>query len=157
MAEEQVDVDLSPRMHQEYTFRHRHACRTPTENGQEYLTNGKEYIEPRKTRQDSKEPGEKTGVLVRMDLPSAGQGIEAGVRSPHQGNCLSQRRNILKLNVKQLICGSLNRMRIRQSLLQPYRPWTGMPTQKAQKLDAGFQGFQSHPRTRAAVDCIEMD
>ena len=31
----------------------------------------------------------------------------------------------LRLRVKQLICGSLNGMRIRQSLLQPYIPQTG--------------------------------
>ena len=43
-------VHLSPQIHQEYTFRHRSACRTPVESGQEYLTSGKEYIEPRKTR-----------------------------------------------------------------------------------------------------------
>ena len=42
----------------------------------------------------TKELGGKTGVLVRLDLPSAGGGTEAGVRSPHRGNCLSQRRNI---------------------------------------------------------------
>ena len=41
-----------------------------------------------------KELGGKTGVLVGLDLPLAGEGSEAGVRSPHQGNCLSQRRNI---------------------------------------------------------------
>ena len=28
-------------IHQEYTFRHRSACRTPTESRQEYLTSGK--------------------------------------------------------------------------------------------------------------------
>ena len=33
-------VHLSPRIHQEYTFRHRSACRTPAENRQEYLTSG---------------------------------------------------------------------------------------------------------------------
>ena len=43
-------VHLSPRIHQEYTFRHRRACSIPTENRQEYLTTGKEYIEPRKTQ-----------------------------------------------------------------------------------------------------------
>ena len=43
-------VHLSPRMHQEYTFRHRSACRTPAENGQGYLTRGKEYIDPHKTQ-----------------------------------------------------------------------------------------------------------
>ena len=42
-------VHLSPRIHQEYTFRHRSACRTPAENGPEYQTTGKEYIEPCKT------------------------------------------------------------------------------------------------------------
>ena len=40
-----------------------------------------------------KELGGKTGVLLGLDLPSAGGATEAGVRSPHQGNCLSQRRN----------------------------------------------------------------
>ena len=43
-------VHLSPQIHQEYTFRHRRACRTPAESRQEALTSGKEYIEPRKTR-----------------------------------------------------------------------------------------------------------
>ena len=33
-----------------YTFKHRSACRTPAESRQEYLTSGKKYIEPRKTR-----------------------------------------------------------------------------------------------------------
>ena len=41
---------LSSQMQEEYTFRHRSACRTPAESRQEYLTSGKEYIEPRKTR-----------------------------------------------------------------------------------------------------------
>jgi len=43
-------VHLSPWIHQEYTFRHRGACGTPAERGQECLMSGKEYIEPRKTR-----------------------------------------------------------------------------------------------------------
>ena len=38
--------------------------------------------------------GEKQIVLVGLDLPSMGGGTEAGVQSPHWGNCLSQRRNI---------------------------------------------------------------
>ena len=37
-----------------------------------------------------KELGGKTGVLAGLDLPSAGGGTEAGLRSPHWGNCLSQ-------------------------------------------------------------------
>ena len=43
-------VHLSPWIHQEYTFRHRSACRTPAESRQEYLTSGKGYKESRKTR-----------------------------------------------------------------------------------------------------------
>ena len=43
-------VRLSPQIHQEYTCRHRSTCRTPAESGQEYLTSGKEFIEPHKTR-----------------------------------------------------------------------------------------------------------
>ena len=84
--------DLSPRIHQEHTFRDRSACRTPAESGHENLNSGKKYIDPHKTQQDEGARG-KTGVLVGLDLPSAGRGTEAGVQSPHQGNCLSQRRN----------------------------------------------------------------
>ena len=85
-------VHLSPWIHQEYTFRHRSACRTPAESGQEYLTSGKEHT----TMQNSvgERTGGKTGVLVGLDLPSVGGGIEAQVQSPHWGNCLSRRRNI---------------------------------------------------------------
>jgi len=43
-------VPLSPQIHQEYTFRHRSAYRTPAESRQEYLTRGKEHTEPHKTR-----------------------------------------------------------------------------------------------------------
>ena len=51
MAEEEVDMEYnSPQIHQEYPFRHRSACRTPAESGQEYLTNVEEYIEPHKTQ-----------------------------------------------------------------------------------------------------------
>jgi len=43
-------VHLSPWIHQEYTFRYRSTCRTPAESRQEYLTRGKEYIDPCKTQ-----------------------------------------------------------------------------------------------------------
>ena len=43
-------VHISPWIHQEYTFRHRSACRTSAESRQEYLTSGKEDIGPRKTQ-----------------------------------------------------------------------------------------------------------
>ena len=46
-------VHLSPQIHQEYTFRHRSACRTPAESWPEYLTRGKECIEPHKTQEDA--------------------------------------------------------------------------------------------------------
>ena len=43
-------VQFSLWIHQKYTFRHRSACRTAAESGQEYLTSGKEYVEPCKTQ-----------------------------------------------------------------------------------------------------------
>ena len=48
-----------------------------------------------RTTQNSVEQGArgKTGVLVGLGLPSARGRTEAGVWSPHRGNCLSQRRN----------------------------------------------------------------
>ena len=55
-------VHLSPQIHQEYAFRHRNACRTPAESGQEYLTSGKEYIVPRKTQYDDETSGKKRSV-----------------------------------------------------------------------------------------------
>ena len=60
--------------------------------------------------------------------------------------------------MKQLICGSLNGMRIRQSLLQPYIPWTEMLVPwKVHWLAAGVYGLWSNPKVRAAVDCRETD
>ena len=62
------------------------------------------------------------------------------------------------MRVKQLIWGSLNGMRIRQSLPQPYIPQTGTwVPRKAQWLEAGVWGLWSDPRVRAAVDCRETD
>ena len=87
-------VHLSLRMHQEYTLRHKRACRTPAESGQEYLSTGKEYIEPCKALQDERMGGGETGVLVGLNLPLASGGTEAGVQSPHQDNYVVQRRNI---------------------------------------------------------------
>ena len=64
----------------------------------------------------------------------------------------------LRLRVKKLICGSLNGMRIRQSLPQTYIPQTGTQVPwKAQQLGAGVKGLWSNPRVRAAVDCRETD
>ena len=60
-----------------------------------------------------KELGRETGVLVGLDLPLVGGGTEAGVR-PHIRSESEEKH--LRLRVKQLICGSLNGMRIRQSL-----------------------------------------
>ena len=64
----------------------------------------------------------------------------------------------LRLRVKQLTCGSLNGMRIRQSLLMPYIPRTGTQVpRKAQRLGAEIWGLWSNPRVRAAVNCRGTD
>ena len=55
-------VHLSPQIHQKHTFRHISVCRTPAEGGQEYLTTGKEYIEPHKTHYDEVHRGENRSV-----------------------------------------------------------------------------------------------
>ena len=44
----------------------------------------------------------KIGVLVGLDLPSAGEGTETGVQSPEWGNCLSQRRKVIA-NIKSTL------------------------------------------------------
>ena len=71
----------------------------------------------------SKELGGKTGELVGLGLPSTGGGTEAG-SDPHIRATESEEKHF-RLRVKQLSCGSLNAMRIRQSLPQPYIPQTG--------------------------------
>ena len=54
-----------------------------------------------------------------------------------QGLSESQEKH-LTLRVKQIICGSLNGMRLTQSLLQPYIPWTGtLVPWKARRLGGG--------------------
>ena len=62
-------------------------------------------------------------MLLGLGLPSVGGRTKVGVRYPHGINCLDHRRNILGwelISLKQLICGSLNGMRIRHSLPQSY-------------------------------------
>ena len=61
-----------------------------------------------------------------MDLPLAGGGPEARGPIPTLGQLSESEEKHLKLRGKQLICGCLNGIRIRQSLLQPYITWTGM-------------------------------
>ena len=62
------------------------------------------------------------------------------------------------MRVKQLICGSLNGMKIKQSLPQLYIPQTGTQVpEKAQQLGAGVWGLWSDPRVRTAVDCGETN
>ena len=57
---------------------------------------------------------------------------------PTRGQLSESGENHLKLRVQQLICGSLNGMRIRQPLPQLYKPQTGMQVPwKAQQLGPG--------------------
>ena len=85
-----------------------------------------------------KELGGKTGVLVGLDLPLAGGGTEAGGPIPTSGQLSESEEKHLRLRVKQLICGSLNGMKLTQSLLQPYIPWLGRQVpEKVEQLGAG--------------------
>ena len=131
------EIHLSPRMHQEYTFRHRSACRTPPEGGQEYLTSGKEYTEPRRTRYDEGTRGKNRSVS-RTGPALIRWGNWSRDPIPTSRKLSESEEKHLRLRVKQLICGILNGMRIRQSLPQPYIPWTGMQVPwKVQRLGAG--------------------
>ena len=56
------------------------------------------------------------------------------------------------MGVKQLICGSLNGIRIRKSLPQPYMPWTGMQVHRKVR-EPEFRDCGA----RAAVDYRETD
>ena len=121
-------VHLSLRIHQEYTFRHRSACRTSAETRPEYLTSGKEYIDPGKTRQDKGTRG-KNWSAGRTGPAPLGWGNGSRGPIPTSGQLSESEEKHLRLRVKQLIYGSLNGMRNRQSLLQPYIPqmvqWLG--------------------------------
>ena len=82
--------------------------------------------------------GGETGVLVGLDLPLVGKGTEAGGLIPTVGQLSESEKKHLRLRVKQLTCGSLNGMRLRQSWLQPYICWAGMRVSwKVQWLGAG--------------------
>ena len=64
--------------------------------------------------------GGKAGVLIAQYLPSAGGGTEAGVRSPHQGNCLVKGETFKAENeTADLWQPKWNE---NQNLLQPYVP-----------------------------------
>ena len=63
-------VHFSTQIHQERTFRHRSACRTPAEGRQEYLKSRKEFIELIRMM----ELAEKTGVLIGLDQGNRSRG-----------------------------------------------------------------------------------
>ena len=67
----------------------------------------------------------KTGVLVRTGPALSGWGNYNTGLIPTLGQLSESEEKHLRLRVKQLICGSLNGIRLRQSLLQPYIPQTG--------------------------------
>ena len=80
----------------------------------------------------------KTGVLVRTGPALSGWGNYNTGLIPTLGQLSESEEKHLRLRVKQLICGSLNGIRIRQSLPQPYIAQTGMQVpEKAQQLGAG--------------------
>ena len=69
---------------------------------------------------------------------------------PPIGQLSESEEKHLRLRGKQLICGSLNRMRVRKSLPQPYRPWT------AQLLGLEFRDCGAIPG-RGLLLTVERD
>ena len=84
-----------------------------------------------------KELAGETGVLVGLDLPSGVGKLKQG-SDPTSRQLSESEKKHLRLRGKQLISGSLNGMRVRQSLLQPYKPLIGTRVPwKGQRLVAG--------------------
>ena len=118
MAEEQVDVEyVSLHGYIRIHLQTQECVQDTSESRQEYLTRGKEYTEPHKTRQDEGTRGKNRSVS-RSGPALSGWGNTSGQLSESE-------EKHLRLRGKQLICDSVNGMRIRQSLLQPYMPRTG--------------------------------
>ena len=93
-------------------------------------------------------------MFIGLDLPSTK--LKQGP-IPTLGQLSESEEKHLRLRVKQLICGSLNGMRIRV-LAQPYIPQIGtIVLWKALQIGAAVWGAWSDPSVRAAVDCREMD
>lgn len=82
--------------------------------------------------------------MRRIRPAPGGWGTEAGVRSPHQGNCFrTNEKHLRLLERKQLICDSLNRMRITQTMDRDTSP-----------LESAAAG--NNPRVRSSVNYEEM-
>ena len=82
----------------------------------------------------TKELGGETGMLLRLDMPLADGGNWSRGLIPTSGQLSESEEKHFMLRVKQLMYGSLNGMRIRQSLLQPYVPRTR--TQSPRRLSS---------------------
>ena len=100
----------------------------------------------------------KNKSINRTGPTLGGCGNWSRVSIPTVGKLSESEEKYLRLRVKQLICGSLTGMRIRQSLPQPYIRWAGTwVSWKGQWLGAGLRGLWSNPSVRAAVDSRETD
>ena len=92
------------------------------------LTTRKEYTEPRRTQQNEGRRGKRggwDGLDLHLVRGPGGGLLNAGVRSPHRGNCLGQTRSIWECwRVQRLLCDRLNGMRITWTI-----PAAALPTQ----------------------------
>ena len=99
-------------------------------------------IEDHATLRRMKELGGKTGGLDWIGPAFGGWGNQSRSPIPTSGQLSESEEKRLRLRVKQLIYGSLNGMRTRQSLPQLYIPQTGTQVSwKAQWLGAGVWGL----------------
>ena len=111
-------ISLSSRIHQEYAFRHRNAQLQMTAD--EYLKSREEYIDPRKPQWCKGTRGK--GTVRRTGPALLGWGNWSRGLIPTRGQLPESEEKHLRLRGEQLICGSLNGVKIRQSLPQPYIP-----------------------------------
>ena len=97
----------------------------------------------------------KNRSVSRTGPDLSGRGNRSRVPISTSGQLSESEEKHLSLRVRQPICDSLNGMRIRQSLPQPYSQTGTWVPWKVQQLEAGVWGLWSDLRERAAVDCGE--
>ena len=94
-------------------------------------------------------------MLAGLNLPLAGGGTEAGVQSPHRGNCLRQGETFkAESETADLWQPKWNE---NQTVLAIHTPDRNAGLLEGTAAGSWSLGLWSNPRARAAVDCREMD
>ena len=94
-------------------------------------------------------------MLVGLDLPSAGGGIEAGIRSPHRGNCLRGETFKAESETDDLLQAKLNEKTVLATAM--HTPDREVDLLEGAAAGSWTLGIVEQPQGRAAVNCGETD